>query len=108
MLATKVSFMNEMANIVEKVRADIDHVCQGIEPDDCISYDFIYLGCRYGGTCFPKDVKVLSKASQVIGISLNCSAPWGLSVKPKTDDMREAHSRANGNTMGSRRKRTSL
>lgn len=124
MLATKVSFMNEMANIAEKVGADIEHVRQGIGSDSRIGFQFIYPGCGYGGSCFPKDVQALSKTSEVIGykpellhaveainnrqksklfeyinkhfkndIAGKTFAIWGLSFKPKTDDMREAPSR---------------
>ena len=124
MLATKISFMNEMANIAERVGADIEQVRLGIGSDVRIGYHFIYPGCGYGGSCFPKDVKALVK----IGESLNYEtelmkaveavnarqkqklfgyidkhfngdikgktfAIWGLSFKPKTDDMREASSR---------------
>lgn len=124
MLATKVSFMNEMANIAEKVGADIEHVRQGIGSDSRIGFQFIYPGCGYGGSCFPKDVQALSKTSEVIGyqpellhaveainqrqknklfdyinkhfkgeLQGKTIALWGLSFKPKTDDMREAPSR---------------
>ncbi len=124
MLATKVSFMNEMANIAEKVGADIEAVRQGIGSDERIGYHFIYPGCGYGGSCFPKDVQALSKTSEVIDyqpellhaveainqrqkdklfeyinkhfngeITGKTFALWGLSFKPKTDDMREAPSR---------------
>lgn len=124
MLATRVSFMNEMANIAEKVGADIEHVRQGIGSDERIGYHFIYPGCGYGGSCFPKDVQALSRTSQVVGyqpellhaveainarqkkklmeyighyfnheIAGKTFGLWGLSFKPKTDDMREASSR---------------
>lgn len=125
MLATKISFMNEMANIAERVGADIEQVRKGIGSDERIGYHFIYPGCGYGGSCFPKDVKALIKTADEIGynseilkavenVNFNqkhklfeyiCKyfdkdnlagktfAMWGLSFKPKTDDMREAPSR---------------
>lgn len=67
MLATKISFMNEMANIAEIVGADIEHVRHGIGSDPRIGYHFIYPGCGYGGSCFPKDVKALIKTSENMG-----------------------------------------
>lgn len=124
MLATKISFMNEMSNIAERVGADIEAVRQGIGSDARIGYHFIYPGCGYGGSCFPKDVQALIRTSDGIGYeseilkaveSVNYNqkkvlfnkilshfngslegkifALWGLSFKPKTDDMRDAPSR---------------
>ncbi|MBR9911279.1 MAG: UDP-glucose/GDP-mannose dehydrogenase family protein [Gammaproteobacteria bacterium] len=124
MLATKISFMNEMANIAERVGADIEHVRHGIGSDSRIGYQFIYPGCGYGGSCFPKDVQALIRTTDGIqfnseilkavesvnyrqkgklfeyinhyfkgDISGKTFAVWGLSFKPKTDDMREASSR---------------
>ena len=124
MLATKISFMNEMANIAERVGADIEHVRQGIGSDHRIGFQFIYPGCGYGGSCFPKDVQALSRTAKAIGYDAKVLdaveatnylqkeklfekiskfyggdlkgkvfALWGLSFKPRTDDMREAPSR---------------
>jgi len=130
MLATKISFMNEMANIAEFVGADVEAVRQGIGSDSRIGYSFIYPGCGYGGSCFPKDVQALIRTSDQVGyeseilkaveavnyrqkgklyeyicrhygvkqnstgtLSGKTFALWGLSFKPKTDDMREAPSR---------------
>jgi UDPglucose 6-dehydrogenase len=124
MLATKISFMNEMANIAELVGADIEHVRQGIGSDSRIGFQFIYPGCGYGGSCFPKDVQALSRTAKAIGYDAKVLdaveatnhlqkeklfekinkfyagdlegkvfAIWGLSFKPRTDDMRAAPSR---------------
>lgn len=124
MLATKISFMNEMANLAEQLGADIEMVRQGIGSDERIGYHFIYPGCGYGGSCFPKDVQALVRTADDVGYdaqmlkaveSVNLRqkqklfqyiqrhfdhhlagkifALWGLSFKPKTDDMREASSR---------------
>lgn len=124
MLATKISFMNELANLAEHLGADIEHVRNGIGSDSRIGYSFIYPGCGYGGSCFPKDVKALERTAKELGYQAELLgavervndrqkhvlfdkihhhfngqlkgktfALWGLSFKPKTDDMREAPSR---------------
>jgi UDPglucose 6-dehydrogenase len=67
MLATKISFMNEMSNIAERLGADIEAVRHGIGSDSRIGYSFIYPGCGYGGSCFPKDVQALIRTSDSIG-----------------------------------------
>ena len=67
MLATKISFMNEMANICERVGADVNKVRNGIGSDSRIGYSFIYPGCGYGGSCFPKDVQALAKTAKDYG-----------------------------------------
>jgi UDPglucose 6-dehydrogenase len=67
MLATKISLMNELANIAERVGADIEHVRQGIGSDPRIGYAFIYAGPGYGGSCFPKDVRALSHTAKEYG-----------------------------------------
>lgn len=123
MLATKISFMNELANLAENLGADIERVRIGIGADPRIGYSFIYPGVGYGGSCFPKDVKALVKSAadadfdakilkavesvnnrqkttlhrklkQHLGsLSGRTIAVWGLAFKPRTDDMREAPSR---------------
>jgi len=67
MLATKISFMNELSNLAEYLGADIEQVRQGIGSDNRIGFSFIYPGCGYGGSCFPKDVKALERTANEIG-----------------------------------------
>ncbi len=67
MLATKISFMNELANIAERVGADIENVRHGIGSDPRIGYSFIYAGAGYGGSCFPKDVRALERTAAAVG-----------------------------------------
>jgi UDPglucose 6-dehydrogenase len=70
MFATRISFMNELALLAEKVGADIELVRRGIGSDPRIGYQFLYAGAGYGGSCFPKDVKALVKAASDSGIPL--------------------------------------
>lgn len=67
MLATKISFMNEIANLAERLGADVEKVRQGIGSDPRIGYHFIYPGCGYGGSCFPKDVQALVRTAEKVG-----------------------------------------
>lgn len=122
MLAVRISFMNEVANLCEKVGADVNMVRKGIGSDPRIGNKFLYSGIGYGGSCFPKDVKALYKTALEYNIELKVVkaaedtndeqklvlyhklksiypelkgktiAIWGLSFKPETDDMREAPS----------------
>ena len=70
MLATRISFMNELANLAESLGADIEQVRRGIGSDSRIGYGFLYAGCGYGGSCFPKDVKALIRTADQAGHSL--------------------------------------
>lgn len=123
MLATRISFMNDIANLCELVGADVNKVRAGIGSDVRIGSKFLYPGCGYGGSCFPKDVKALINTAKKNGYRMRVLeavedvndsqkrimydklakyfggdlkgkiiALWGLSFKPKTDDMREAPS----------------
>ncbi|MDE6871137.1 MAG: UDP-glucose/GDP-mannose dehydrogenase family protein [Bacteroidales bacterium] len=122
MLATRISFMNDIANLCDIVGADVDMVRKGIGTDARIGTKFLYPGCGYGGSCFPKDVKALARTASEKGYTMRvieavdkvneCQkhilaeklrgvfpvlkgkvvALWGLSFKPDTDDMREAAS----------------
>ncbi len=71
LLATKISFMNEMANLAERLGADIEAVRKGIGSDPRIGYHFIYAGCGYGGSCFPKDVQALERTARQVGYQAN-------------------------------------
>jgi UDPglucose 6-dehydrogenase len=70
MLATRISFMNELANLADKVGADIEHVRKGIGSDQRIGYHFLYAGCGYGGSCFPKDIRALQRTGEQFSLPL--------------------------------------
>ncbi len=124
LLATKISFMNDIANLCDRVGADVSRVRKGISSDSRIGPSFIFPGVGYGGSCFPKDVKALIRTAKNFSydmrviravedvnedqkkilipkildtfggdVSGKTITLWGLSFKPKTDDMREASSR---------------
>ena len=120
MLATRISFMNDIANLCDLVGANVDMVRKGIGADTRIGSKFLYPGCGYGGSCFPKDVKALAHTAREYGYKMGVIeaveavnerqkeivvkklqdklgtlrgktiALWGLAFKPETDDMREA------------------
>jgi len=123
MLASRISFMNEIANLAEALGADVEEVRRGVGSDPRIGYQFLYSGAGFGGSCFPKDVKALQKTAAEAGrplrvlaaveqvneaqkhvlgdkirarfgsLSARTFALWGLAFKANTDDMREAPSR---------------
>ena len=120
MLATRISFMNDIANLCDLVGANVDMVRKGIGADTRIGSKFLYPGCGYGDSCFPKDVKALARTAREYGYTMGVIeaveavnerqkeivvkklqdklgtlrgktiALWGLAFKPETDDMREA------------------
>jgi UDPglucose 6-dehydrogenase len=122
MLATRISFMNDVAALCERLGADVDHVRRGMGSDRRIGYPFLFPGAGFGGSCFPKDVRALMTMARAVGLDFDLLrsvervnerqkralvekalkqfgsiqgltfAVWGLAFKPKTDDMREAPS----------------
>ncbi len=120
MLATRISFMNEMATLCERLGADVDQVRRGVGSDRRIGHPFLFPGVGFGGSCFPKDVRAVMTMARQIGLDFDLLrsvervnerqkrwlvekatkhfgslggkvfAVWGLAFKPKTDDMREA------------------
>lgn len=86
MLATKISFMNEIANIAERVGADVEMVRKGIGSDPRIGWHFIYPGAGYGGSCFPKDVQALAKAAEAHGVQ-----PRLLAAVEAVNDAQKGH-----------------
>jgi UDPglucose 6-dehydrogenase len=120
MLATRISFMNEMATLCERLGADVDQVRRGIGSDRRIGHPFLFPGVGFGGSCFPKDVRAVMTMARQIGLDFDLLRAvervnerqkrwlvekaarhfgtlagktigvWGLAFKPKTDDMREA------------------
>src|SRR5438046_6917212 len=121
MLATKISFINEMANLCERLGADINEVRRGIGHDARIGFQFLFPGAGYGGSCFPKDVRALIAIARQAGATSHIMesvdrvnelqkhvlfakikahygadlkektlAIWGLSFKPRTDDVPQA------------------
>ena len=101
MLATKISFMNELANLAEALDADIEHVRQGIGSDPRIGYHFIYPGCGYGGSCFPKDVKALERTARQVGFKAQLlTAVEDVNERQKERLFQKIHTHFNGDLKG--------
>jgi UDPglucose 6-dehydrogenase len=124
MLATRISFMNEVAALCDKLGADVDHVRRGVGSDKRIGHPFLFPGIGFGGSCFPKDLRALTTTARHLGLDFDLLRAvervnerqkrslvekatkrfgslagktfgvWGLAFKPKTDDMRESPSLA--------------
>jgi UDPglucose 6-dehydrogenase len=120
LLATKISFMNEIAQLCTVAEGDVEHVRVALGADHRIGYEFLYPGLGFGGSCFPKDLRALVKTGEQLGVPISVAAAaieanhrpvaqmlehmekdlgglkgttiavWGLAFKPKTDDVREA------------------
>ena len=101
MLATKISFMNEMANLAERLGADIENVRLGIGSDPRIGYHFIYPGCGYGGSCFPKDVRALERIAREVGYEARMlSAVEAINNQQKSALFSKLNSALDGNLNG--------
>ena len=101
MLATKISFMNELANLAERLGADIEEVRIGIGSDPRIGYHFIYPGCGYGGSCFPKDVKALERTAREIGYNAELlSAVENVNDRQKQRLFEKIHAHYQGDLAG--------
>lgn len=101
MLATKISFMNEMANLAERLGADIEMVRQGIGSDPRIGYHFIYPGVGYGGSCFPKDVQALIRTAGDIDFDAKVlKAVEARNEEQKTTLFQKIHKHYQGNLAG--------
>ena len=101
MLATKISFMNEMANLAERLGADIENVRLGICSDPRIGYHFIYPGCGYGGSCFPKDVRALSHTARTLGYEADLlGAVENINERQKTTLFSKLSTALDGNLRG--------
>ncbi|MVW76073.1 UDP-glucose dehydrogenase family protein [Pseudomonas xionganensis] len=101
MLATKISFMNEMAQLAERLGADIEHVRLGIGSDPRIGFHFIYPGCGYGGSCFPKDVQALARTAQQIGYEAELlNAVEAVNDRQKTVLFNKLHAAFDGQLAG--------
>ena len=101
MLATKISFMNEMANLAERLGADIEQVRLGIGSDPRIGYHFIYPGCGYGGSCFPKDVRALERIANEVGYEARMlSAVEAVNERQKSTLFTKLNNAFDGNLKG--------
>ncbi len=101
MLATKISFMNELANLAERFGADIEKVRVGMGSDPRIGYSFIYPGCGYGGSCFPKDVKALSRSARDLNYDAEIlKAVENVNIRQKELLFRKIHRHFDGKLRG--------